>query len=155
MTVQTKATLLANIAADLADNVTGDISPQDVRDILVDIVDTMASTGSDNAFVSANQTITSAGSLTIAHGLSSTPEFVLMALVCTTAQAGYSVNDVVFVNDLSANQNDVGVSIVPDGTNLNVRYGSKASVFTIPNKTTGDATALTNANWRLRLIARL
>ena len=41
MTQRTTSTILTNIAADLADNTSQDISPQDIRDIVSDIVDSM------------------------------------------------------------------------------------------------------------------
>jgi hypothetical protein len=40
-----------------------------------------------------------------------------------------------------------GLVIVPDATNLNIRFGSNANAFAALNKTTGTAAALTNANW--------
>ena len=39
------------------------------------------------------QTITNAGLLTLAHGLSSEPKFMQAYLQCTTANANYSVGD--------------------------------------------------------------
>ena len=101
-------------------------------------------------FESAQQTITNAGALTIAHGLSVTPKLMQAVLVCLTAEFGYSVNDEVLINphgfgDLTAR----GISVVPDSTNLNVRYG--ANGFGILNKTTGSSNTPTNASWRLVL----
>jgi hypothetical protein len=65
-----------------------------------------------------------------------------------TAEAGYSINDVVILspgmNDWTNNR---GISIVPDATNLVIRYGSVAQPIAVNDKTTGNATALTNANW--------
>ena len=101
-------------------------------------------------FQSAEQAITNAGALTIAHGLSATPKLLQAVLVCKSAEFGYSINDEVLVNphgfgDLTAR----GISVVPDATNLNVRYG--ANGLGILNKTTGTSNTPTNASWRLVL----
>ena len=102
-------------------------------------------------YTSPQQTITAAGSLALAHGLPVKPKLIQLSLVCATGELGYTAGDEVFLSggmatEATANR---GVSIVPDTTNVNVRYGSAATVFVLPHKTTGVATAATNANWRL------
>jgi hypothetical protein len=101
-------------------------------------------------YTSPQQTITSGGLLTLAHGLGGVPDWVQPHLVCNTAEANYSVNDVVILtpNSNAYAANAAGVSIVPDATNLVMRYGSAANAFHILNKTSGAAAVLTNANWR-------
>ena len=103
-----------------------------------------------NSFASSAQTITSAGALTIAHSLGATPILIVMELVCQTGEAGYTAGDVLITydtgQDSAANR---GVSVVPDATNLNIRFGSQGAVFVVPNKGTGVKTALTNANWQI------
>jgi uncharacterized DUF497 family protein len=64
--------------------------------------------------------------------------------VCQTAELGYSIGDVVQMQDNSA-------SMVKDATNINVRYRS-ASIGLI-HKTTGVFTSITAANWKARLLA--
>lgn len=106
-------------------------------------------------FVSSNQTITSAGSLTIAHGLGVAPQIVEINLICLTAQNGYAVNDVINVNP-AFNGNGAGnkgVSITYDATNIYLRFGSDATCFEFLNKTTGVAAAFTNANFAVRMRA--
>jgi hypothetical protein len=105
-------------------------------------------------FTSADQTITSAGALTLAHGLGATPDFIQVFLVCQTAQLNYAAGDIVLVNSSMDAGNNNGITIVPDATNLNCRFGSAAAAFEALNKTTGAGGALTNANWKVRLIAR-
>lgn len=100
------------------------------------------------SYESSQQTITSAGSLTLAHSLGVQPKLYLAFLQCTTAEAGYSIGNEVGVG-IGTLQGNRGVSVVPDATNLNIRYGSDAGAFTILNKTTGASTAITNGNWRL------
>ena len=95
------------------------------------------------SFQSTQQTITSAGSLTLAHGLGKKPGLLMTSLVCLTAEAGYSVGDEVFVSQAAQ-------SLVPDATNINVRFGSTAGTsYSVMHKTTGvTPTGLTNANWQ-------
>ncbi len=96
-------------------------------------------------FVSADQTITGAGSLTLAHGLGAAPRLVLIAMVCQTAEIGYSIGDVV----------QTGVYGMPatftDDTNIGVRFynGSQS----IPHKTTGVSTYITFTSWKMRFLA--
>ncbi|WP_287323717.1 hypothetical protein [Mesorhizobium sp.] len=99
------------------------------------------------SYESSQQTITSGGSLTLAHGLGVTPKLYLAVLQCTTAEKGYSIGDEVAALTIPVDSR--GVSIVPDATNLNIRYGSFATAFELLNKTTGANEAATNANWAL------
>lgn len=97
-------------------------------------------------FVSADQTITSAGTLTIAHGLSSIPKFVLGFLKCVTAEVGYVNGDITpMIGDNASNR---GASLTWDATNIYIRYGSNTSAFSLINKTTGSGTNVTNGNFR-------
>lgn len=108
------------------------------------------------SFTSAEQTITAAGPLTVAHGLSAAPQLIQARLICKTAELGYSIGDEIIINPAG---NDPGaslargLSIVPDGTNLNIRYGSDANTFSIIQKGTGGVQSITNANWKLILKA--
>lgn len=101
-------------------------------------------------FASTDQTITSAGSLTLAHSLGAAPTLVQVQLKCASAEHGYSVGDVIPI-DFSDNVNstNTGVSIVMGATNLDVRYGSSANVFFGLHKTTGARATFTNSSWRL------
>lgn len=104
-----------------------------------------------DGFLSAGQTITSGGALTLAHGLGSAPRLVQAYLKCTTTDQGYSVGDEVFVSggqDAYGSTVSVGVSIVPDATNLNIRFGSNGGgAFAVLNKSTGTLGAITNGSW--------
>ena len=105
------------------------------------------------SYTSAQQTITAGGALTLAHGLSATPTLVQCRLVCTVGggEGGYAQNDELFFSPIGLNTTVTGrgVSIVPDGTNLNVRYGSNANTFDIINKSDGTFFETTNANWKM------
>ncbi|MER9658563.1 hypothetical protein [Mesorhizobium sp. M0159] len=98
------------------------------------------------SFESAQQTITNAGALTLAHGLGVQPKLYIAFLQCATAELGYSIGDEIPLT--SENSSNKGVSLVADATNINVRFGS--TTMSILNKTTGGGNgAFTNANWRL------
>lgn len=105
-------------------------------------------------FQSADQTITSAGALTIAHGLVRKPILMFGILKCTTAELNYSLNDEVAIAfGATDGATNIGVSVVPDATNLNIRFGAAAVPFIVNNKTTGVPAFITLANWRLVLRA--
>ncbi|MER9462099.1 pyocin knob domain-containing protein [Mesorhizobium sp. M0387] len=97
-------------------------------------------------YESAQQTITNAGSLTLAHGLGVKPKNYFAVLQCTTADAGYSIGDEVLANPGGGTGNK-GLSLVPDATNINVRFSSTAVDITA--KGTGAGTTITNSSWRL------
>lgn len=103
------------------------------------------------SFTSAEQTITSAGSLAIAHGLSASPSLIQYRLVCKTAEHNYSVDDEITVSfDIHSSSTVTRVnSLVLDATNINIRFSSDAICFISNDKTTGAAVSLTNANWKL------
>jgi hypothetical protein len=103
------------------------------------------------SFTSSDQTITSAGPLTLAHGLGVVPKLLDFQLVCQTAEQGYSIADVTGVRQL--NGVNSGITYTIDATNVFLRYGSDGSVFQTLNKTSGAGVSLTNANWRLRVKA--
>jgi hypothetical protein len=101
-------------------------------------------------YLSSQQTITSAGTLTLAHGLSSTPILFNFSLICKTAEGGYSIDDVVQIAvpaQVSATATR-GASVVADATNINVSYCSTSNVFEIIRKDTGANFSTTNGSWR-------
>lgn len=105
---------------------------------------------------SGNQTITSAGVLTLAHSLPTEPTRVTCWLKCTTAEHGFSVGDKVLapLTSSDAATDTQGFSLVADGTNLTIRFGSNPNVFTYKNKTSGLGVALTNASWAFIVVAQ-
>lgn len=107
-------------------------------------------------FTSSDQVITAAGALTLAHGLSTIPTLLFISMVCQTGEGGYTAGDVApyqIGQKSSTALDNYGCTIVPDGTNLNVRYGSGAGVFPMLNKTTGASFGITPANWKVRFYA--
>ena len=102
-------------------------------------------------FLSTAQAITAAGALTLAHGFTGglIPRFFQVFLKCVTAEGGFSIGDITPVDCQIKTEAgvSVGVQIIPDATNLNIRYGSNGNTFIIGNKTTGSIFVITNANW--------
>lgn len=100
------------------------------------------------SYDSGNQTITSAGGLTLAHGFSSIPKINTFILKCTSAEHGYSVGDEVVVHagalDTAVNR---GFSVTVDTTNFVIKFGAAGNVFTYISKTTGGIVNFTNGSW--------
>ena len=94
-------------------------------------------------YESTQQTITSGGTLTLAHGLGVQPKLVQFWIKNTVAEHGYSVGDEIPVGP----QNDV--SVVPDATNLIVQMRVAAQFATIQEKATGNPVNTTNTSWKL------
>lgn len=112
----------------------------------------------EKVFKSAEQTITAAGSLTLAHGLSGTPTRVQAHIVNQTAEGNYSIGDKLIVDigqQSTSAVNNLGLSIVSDATDLNVRFGSNAITLFILNKTTGADFSMTLANWKIVFEAQI
>ena len=108
------------------------------------------------SYDSGAQTVTTGGTLTLAHGLGVTP--ALDSIECTltnvTGEANWTTGQVMkipfggYQNAAEANN----FTMQPDATNLNLRYGSTAIAGV--NRTTGAIATLTAANWTLRVKAR-
>ena len=110
------------------------------------------------SYSSSAQPITSAGSLTLSHGLGVAPKVISLALECITGEAGYAAGAMIMVDFNSTNDTGGGT-----GTRLNalrytstqiiIRFTDAANCFAVGHATTGAATSLTNANWRLHVSA--
>lgn len=99
-------------------------------------------------YISAQQTITLGGSLTLPHGMGVSPKSIQISLVCITAENGYSINDELFLSLTNDNGSAAfGAYCTPDATNLNLRYATGSFVGVIKN--TGVRVGLTSSNWRL------
>lgn len=105
------------------------------------------------SYGSAEQTITSGGGLTLAHGLGAKARLYQMELVCKTAELGFAVGDAIAIQP-GADQADTnsvtkGLSVISDATNIHIRFVANTNVFGGLNKSTGAVVTFTNANWRL------
>ncbi len=100
---------------------------------------------------SGQQTITSGGALTLAHGLGVQPNTVEAWLHCVTAEANYSIGNEAPYNFGGYNDGAHfwGVAAVADATNIVSVCGSNVNAVALLNKTTGSLVFLTNANWKL------
>jgi len=104
-------------------------------------------------YYSGDQTISTANSLTLPHGLGARPSSVWCEIRCATAEANYSIGDIVPYSFAACD----GVTVYHhtaalDATNLNLRQPATAA-WPIANKTTGAYVAMTPANWRARYYA--
>lgn len=105
----------------------------------------------------SDQTISTSGTLTLAHGFGTTPLLVQAFLVCQSADLGYSIGDVVPVNDHfnSAGTFDTGQAIVLDATNITVLFGAGTggSTYRLLHNSTRARAAADNSKWKLRIKA--
>lgn len=106
------------------------------------------------AYTSSLQVITTAGQLTLAHGLGAIPAIVQAQLVCQVAGFGYSVGDVVCVDLTGSAGNSTGMSVVATASSLVVRYGSHpGGAFYIIDAATGAGYTANNSSWKVRILA--
>ncbi|TDQ82514.1 hypothetical protein A8950_2337 [Dongia mobilis] len=111
----------------------------------------------DYSYDSGELSITSGGTLTLAHGLGAAPQDLRPVLRCKTAEAGWAVGDEIaigFANTGTGFGTHRGLGLRADASNIVLRYGSGASAFGYAHGGTGSEANLTNANWRLILRAR-
>lgn len=102
-------------------------------------------------FVSAEQSITFGGQLSLSHGLGVAPKLVTFELVCETAQLGYSVNDVVdypSAAQVPLSGESIGISVDKTSTStLVISIGTGGLL--LAHKSTRAVGNITAANWRL------
>lgn len=102
------------------------------------------------SFTSAQQTITSNGALTLAHGLGAAPFIFPLQLVCQTGEANWTAGQIINVNYGVLNSGTgLNAAVSSDSTNIYIRYSNSGSVFQYLDATTGAGVSLTNANWKL------
>ena len=104
------------------------------------------------SFTSTQQTITAAGGLTLAHSLGAVPKIVTATLHCTTGENNYSAGDEIIIHTgpMDSPATNRGMSVVPDATNINIRFGSQSpATFVGLDKSSGAGVGLTNTNWTL------
>lgn len=118
----------------------------------------VSSGNTTNTFsVTAAATLGVGSNINTAHGLGSLPPLVRGVLLCVTGEAGYTAGDEVDINSLaSSNGNNIPTSFV-GASATNVFAGLIDSVVNLelPNKSTGTSTIITNANWKIKIYARL
>jgi hypothetical protein len=151
----------SELYSSIADGNVGNALPAAVTDsnwtYLGDLSDLSNISGGEftESFTSTDQTITSAGSLTIAHGLTATPKLLQLELVAQGSFNGYSLNDVLLANNhiQDGASGSKGFSVVADSTNLNVRFGSSTPCFDVLDKSSGNTANPSNSSFKLRIKA--
>ena len=103
-------------------------------------------------YVSAEQTLTAGGGLTLAHGLGTKPKLVAAAFICKAADAGYSPGDE-FHDALTYAYTDAGYSVTTtasyDTSYIYVSFESAVGNMRVKHKSTGAITNMVLENWRL------
>lgn len=143
---------MTNYAFPIADGANGQVLKTNGFGIVTWQAESGGSAVFTDSYDSGNQTITAAGSLTLAHSLGAKPKLVQCILKCTTAEDGYSIGDEVIINAGIVGDDETvsrGVSVVPDATNLNIRFGSATNTFMVLNKSSGGRESITNSNWAI------
>lgn len=110
------------------------------------------------SFTSTDQTITQAGTLTLAHGMATTPLLIQAFLICQSSDSGFSTGDIVPTiiggSTLASSDLGSGVTMKLDSTNITLRYANFNPPFSgMVNFSDGNTTNFTSANWKLRLRA--
>ena len=101
-------------------------------------------------YVSTQQVITSAGLLTLTHGLGVEPRLINFYLVCVTSDLGYSVNDKVLTSLVATTASTTSTSTLYfDATNIYFKFSDTTPTFLIANKSTGDAGGILISSWKL------
>lgn len=112
-------------------------------------------------FVSAAQTISSAGGLTLAHGFGQKPDRAWAKIRCTTTDNGWAVGDENFIDfattiDSAGTGGTRGFALgAPDSDNVTVRFINSANTIGIFNKSTGAPVTITNGSWGLIVYAEV
>ena len=104
-------------------------------------------------YESSAQTITAAGTLTLAHGLGVEPKFVIFFLECTSAELGYSVGDRVGFSLNSTTASSRFSQYTFDATNVRWQFTDNGNVILLGNKSTGVVAGITLTSWRLYIRA--
>lgn len=105
---------------------------------------------------STDQPISNAGSFTFTHLLGAFPKNINYFLVCQSSEHGYTTGQLIQVSPGNyPNGTNAGFSAVPSTTTIVVQYGNAASPFIYPDGSTGGPATLTNANWKMRIIAEV
>ena len=102
-------------------------------------------------FVSSQQPIVSAGGIMLPHGLSNAPSLIIYQLINLSAEKGYAIGDVTQIGLDHDSTTNRGMSIVTDVTNITIRFGLSAQVFTLIDKGSGSRGTITNGNWDLQI----
>jgi hypothetical protein len=93
------------------------------------------------SYTSSEQTVTTGGTLTLAHGLGFRPTDVRLVLRCVSSDAGYSTGDEVEIGDYSGSGAYYGAVVGANATNIIIKTGNGGIAMI-------NAGFISNANWR-------
>ena len=102
------------------------------------------------AYVSAQQTVSNGGLVSLPHGLGAVPKLVTGELVCVTAENGWSIGDVQIISMTPDNDDSAvltGFIARKDATSIYARCGTSGPYGA--NINTGTNAVPTAANWKL------
>ena len=135
-----------------------------IRDNPLAIFEQLGWATTASAYTSPEQTVSSAGTFTLNHGLTvsaGTDIDISTYMICKVNDVGYTANDVVAWNPAGVNTSGVGnsgaFSVILTTTQIIFRFGSGngASPLALPSPTTGVlSTFVTPANWKIIIKAR-
>lgn len=127
---------------------TGDVEDLTAAQVL-SLLGYSSATSSELAIPSAGATAT------FAHGLGALPNDVQVFLRCTTADSPFAVGENIPVTTHISidGTSEFGMMAQVDATNVKVIRGANAA--NIYNSSNGNAFAITDANWRLVIVARI
>lgn len=127
---------------------TGDVEDLTAAQVLA-LLGYSSATSSELAIPSAGATAT------FAHGLGALPNDVQVFLRCTTADSPFAVGENIPVTTHISidGTSEFGMMAQVDTTNVKVIRGANAA--NIYNSSNGNAFAITDANWRLVIVARI
>lgn len=94
-----------------------------------------------------------ATAVSVAHGVGAVPMEAVFEVTCLTAEAGYSIGDVIQNPSLWNGSNPSPIPVWKNATNVGVVLANTYVIYA-PNKTTGAGTTLTAANWSYRFRLR-
>jgi len=101
------------------------------------------------SFTSTEQTIAAGGVLTLAHSLAVIPLLVQLRAICTTAELGYSIGNIVLVSTAAGYSTSNGLTVEINATNVIVYFGTANPPIPIKRKDNNAETTMTAANWNL------
>jgi hypothetical protein len=107
------------------------------------------------SYTSTGQTITSSGTITLAHGMGAEPKIVTAKLQCIAADATYSIGDRITTSmqTTSGSSGDSRINgLRIDSTNIVISY-SNGTCWVIGPKTGGVAQVIDNTKWQLYIEA--
>lgn len=110
-------------------------------------------------YASSSPVSFSAGGLSQwAHGLGGAPNSLMVILECTTADAGYSIGDRVYMGaggSWGDTTQTINHGVYCDATNINIRWDDSATqLAVVANKGTGANSLVTPTSWRVYVTAQ-